>query len=167
MQNETDPSEAVVETPELDALVLVLNEELELLDRLNFRLTVLRVILLDGNPRFIQAAAHDVEVASVAAVAHEQRTMETIEGARRALGSTTQRVVDLALEAPDTHRKVLIRLTREIERTSRSLASLRDTVRRQSENGRSAMSAVLDLTDSTQANTGPEGRSGQLFRGVI
>ena len=42
--------------PELDALVLVLHEELALLERLHFRLTALRLLLLDGNPRFIRAA---------------------------------------------------------------------------------------------------------------
>ncbi|MDW3179334.1 MAG: hypothetical protein R8J94_18205 [Acidimicrobiia bacterium] len=149
----------------LDALVLVLNEELSLLLHLHYRLTSLRLLLLDGNPRFIQLAASDVSDATVAVVDHEGRTIEAISAARVALGSDAPRIVDIAAIAPASHRKVLLRLTREIDVTSRALSVLREAVQRQSASGRQAVAEVLDLTDGDDAKGARN--PGHLFRGAF
>lgn len=149
----------------LDALVVVLNEELSLLVRLHYRLTALRLLLLDGNPRFIQLAANDVSDATVAVVDHEGRTIEAISAARVALGDEAPRIVDIAAAAPQSHRKVLLRLTREIDVTSRALSVLREAVQRQSASGRQAVAEVLDLTSGDDGDSSE--KSGHLFRGAF
>jgi hypothetical protein len=150
---------------DLDALVLVLNDELSLLVRLHFRLTALRLVLLDGNPRFIQLAAHDVSEATTSVVKHEDRTIDAISSARRSLGTDVVRVVDLAAAAPHSHRKVLLRLTREIDVTSRALSVLREAVQRQSAAGQQSVAEVLDLTNGPgHSGVSP---SGHLFRGAF
>lgn len=151
--------------PELDALVLVLNEESSLLSRLHYRMTLLRLLLLDGNPRFIQNAAEEVDDATAAVVRHEPRTLDALVRARAALNSESERLIDLAVEAPESHRRVLVRLAREIEATSRGLATLRDAVRRQAESGQRAADSVLDLTDGATPRGVPE--PGHLFHGTI
>lgn len=152
--------------PELDALVLVLHEGVALLGRLHYRLTAMRLLLLDGNPRFIQSAAHDVDAATKGLIANEARTLEAISTARRAMGTASVRLIDIASEAPGSHRKVLLRISREIETTSRSIAVLRDTIRTQADGARRAVTDVLDLrTDPAVdgAATGP----GHIFRGKL
>lgn len=150
---------------DLDALVLVLNDELSLLVRLHYRLTSLRLLLLDGNPRFIQLAADDVSEATAAAVAHERPTMDAIATARTRLGTGVVGVVDLAAAAPHSHRKVLLRLTREIDSTSRALSVLREAVQRQSAAGQQAVTDVLDLTNNHVGDDAPA--PGHLFRGAF
>lgn len=149
----------------LDALVLVLDEELSLLLQLHYRLTALRLLLLDGNARFIQLAASDVSDATVGVVDHEGRTIEAISAVRVALGSDALRIVEIAAIAPASHRKVLLRLTREIDLTSRALSVLREAVQRQSAAGRQAVAEVLDLTDGDDTR-GPR-NPGHLFRGAF
>ncbi len=164
LRPDTDTDQHGVDT-DLDTLVLVLNEELSLLVRLHFRLTELRLVLLDGNPRFIQLAADDVSAATTAVVAHERRTIDAIAAARSTLGADVVRVVDLAASAPPSHRKVLLRLTREIDTTSRGLSILREAVHRQSAAGRQAVADVLDLTNNPDGDDAPA--SGHLFRGAF
>lgn len=151
---------------ELDALVLVLNEECTLLSRLHYRMTALRLLLLDGDPRFIQSAAEEVDVATGAVVQHEPRTMDALVGARAALKSESDRLIDIAVQAPESHRRVLVRLAREIEATSRGLATLRDAVQRQAESGQRAADSVLDLTTGESTSSGVT-EPGHLFHGTI
>lgn len=156
-----------VSEPQLDALVLVLHEELALLGRLHYRLTALRLLLLDGNPHFIQAAAEDVETETKPLLEHEARTVGAIADARRALGSSSVRLVDLAVEAPESHRKVLLRISREMETASRSISVLRDAVRRQSDGARRALDDVLDLRSGAIDNGIAAPAPGHVFRGEL
>ncbi len=144
---------------------MALNEELSLLVRLHYELTGLRLMLLDGNPRFIELAASDVNEATTGVVEHESQTIEAIASARQSLGSTAVRVVDIATAAPRSHRKVLLRLTREIDVTTRALSVLREAVQRQSVAGRQAVAEVLDLTN--EAPSSNSSAPGHLFRGAF
>lgn len=166
---DTDPNTPldVESTPELDALVLAMHDELALLDRLLFKLTVLRQLLLGGDARFVQWAAAEVDDATQAVLEHEPHTLAAIEAARHTLASTADRVADLAVLAPESHRRVLLRLSREIQTTSRALTAQRDAVRRQSTAGRQALDDVLDLTETNERGDGHAREPGQLFRGVI
>jgi len=149
----------------LDALVLALNKELSLLVHLHFRLTELRLLLLDGNPGFIQLAAQDVGEATNVIVSHESRTVAAIAAARSALRIDAELLVDIATQAPDSHRKVLLRLASEIDATSRALSVLREAVQRQSATGRQAVSNDLDLTNG--ATGSKTNQPGHLFRGAF
>lgn len=160
------PDEQAI-SPELDALILAVDEELTLLNTLHFRLAVLRLVLVNGNPYFIRSAASDVAAATQGILEHEAVTASCLADVRALLGLTTERLAVVASHAPETHRRVLVRLSGELEWTSRSIEALRDAVRRQCEDGRRTVLDVLDLTESQPSDQNTEAPTGQLFRGQL
>lgn len=159
------PTAANADHPELDQLVVALDAELASLRLVHFRLSVLRLVLLDGNPSFIQAAAHDLEETARALLEHEPARDRVVATARSVLGMLDGRLIDLAAAAPVSHQAVLHRLASELDVTSRSIAVLRDAVRRLAEDGRRAVLDILDLTDGVQQESTNAGAPGQVFVG--
>jgi len=149
--------------PELDALIVTLDGELTSLRDIHFRLALLRLVLLDGDPEFIQNAARDVERATRNLLDSEPERDRVVTAARNSSGMAGARFADFVRSAPQSHRNVLHRLTRELETNSRAITALRDAVRRLSEDGRRAVAGALDLTEPEQG----EPRTGQVFVGEI
>ena len=160
---QTDHHAGQDNAPELDELVVTLDGELTSLRGIHFRLAVLRLVLLDGDPDFIQSAAHDDERATRELLDSEPERDRVVSAARNSSRMPGVRFADFVRSAPESHRMVLQRLTRELETNSRAITTLRDAVRRLSEDGRRAVAGALDLTEPEQG----QARTGQVFVGDI
>lgn len=160
----TDHQQVAIDSPELDALVLTLHGDLAALRTVEYRLSVLRLMLLDGNAPFIQNAAHDVEHATAAMLEAATTHDRVIEAGLRCLDTTETQLSAAVIYAPASHRAVLVRITGDLAATTRRVEALRDTVRRLSEDGRRT---VLDLTDTPQQIDIRDGLDARAFLGDL
>lgn len=148
--NHQDPAPG--ESP-LDALVMLLDLELTALRGLQYRLTVLRLMLIYGHPEFIHLAAGELGESSLSMSGVEGGRAQALERAAAELSAPTVTTVSgLAAIAPEPHAAVLHRLGDELAQVTRSIDALRDGIRTASEDGQRSVRDLLDLTDDAPAS---------------
>lgn len=136
----------------LDALVMLLDLELTALRGLQYRLTVLRLMLIYGHPEFIHLAAGELGESSLSISGVEGGRVQALERAAAELDAPTVTTVSgLAAIAPEPHAAVLHRLGDELAQVTRSIEALRDGIRTASEDGQRSVRDLLDLTDDVHA----------------
>jgi len=142
---ERDDTESHVDNSDL---VLILDREISALRHLHYRMTLLRLTLLDGTSSFVQLAADEAETATAEVV--------DLDGAREAACSASATLLGLPASttltslvdhAPDSHLAVLRRLLTDLAHLSRAIAVLRDSTRGLAEEGRRGVLDMLDLTE--------------------
>jgi len=132
----------------LDALAMLLDLELTALRGLQYRLTVLRLMLIYGHPEFIHLAASELGEASLSISGVEGGRLQALQSAAADLQAPEVTTVSgLAAIAPEPHAAVLRRLGDELAQVTRSIDALRDGIRNASEDGQRSVRDLLDLTD--------------------
>ena len=154
MNHQTDHQEQGEGGSALDSLVLILDREIAALRLLHYRMSVLRLMLLDGNTSFVQRAADETEAATAAVVEFDVPREQARSGSAKALGlSPSAELLDIVDAAPDSHEAVLRRLATDLAHLSRGIAVLRDAIRSLAEEGRRGVLSLLDLTDPAPSSS--------------
>ena len=155
----------------LDTLALVLDRENTMLGNLEFRLNNLRHALLDGDAAFVRTAASeaDAAAAAVSELGEPRETARRQSVAELGLDPATP-VASLADVAPAPQRDLLARLLRELAGRTRAIRVQRDAIHTLAEEGRRALSSVLDLdapSTTSAIDLDSESRRGTLFVGEL
>ncbi len=161
--------ESTEECSVLDALASMLDRENAQLRNLEYRLNCLRHALIDGDADFVRTAAAEADAAAAAAAAagepREAARHQTVT--RLGLDPATP-LAALPDVVPSPHRELLARLVRELMGRVRAIRIQRDAVRTLADEGRRALSTVLDLEtrpDGSAIDLESEAQRGTLFVG--
>lgn len=152
--------------PTFDNLVVLLDRELAALRKLDFRLTSLRLLLIEGTAEFIHSAVADVERCTATSTRCHQERVELMQ--RLPIeGKIPRELPELIALSPETHLPVLQRLSMEIDSTARRIQVTRDAVKRSAETARQSSESLIDLTSETATPGDAYGRRSHLFMGDL